>query len=149
MRKNPAGAVGRFNRGENSTRIKNAILRWKDVQKMLHPGDPDPDLCNVERLRSSTSHLGMHDAQIPGTDYHFAPPTDAWKQRWDETFGDATPQEILKRQENVELRLKAITQRLDAAEALGSEPAAGSGQEAPRRRGRLAKSGLGLAGSKS
>jgi len=150
MRKNPTGAVGKYNRGENSAKTKNAILRWKDVMKMLHPGDPDPDLCNVERLRkSATTHMGMHDVQISGKDYHFAPDSEAYRQRWDETFGEATPAEILKRQEDLDLRLQAITARLDAVEESDpqAEPAARSRGASSRRGGRRARSDLGLADS--
>lgn len=121
MRRNPDGAVGKHRKHE-SKKIK-AMLLWKDLVLMLNPGDTDPDLCNTDRLRPTTSTLGMHDVQIQPQEYHFAPPTDEWKKRWDDTFGDLDPKDILNRQEALELRMAAINKRLDAAESVEASAA--------------------------
>ena len=72
MRRNPAGAVGRFMREENSRAIKQAVQHWKRAQLALEPGNEDPDLANVERFRPEKIHdtggaaTFMPGAQIPG-----------------------------------------------------------------------------------
>ncbi len=72
MRRNPAGAVGKFMRQENSKPVKQAIQQWKRAQLALEPGNEDPDLANVERFRPELIHATggvgtfMPGAQIPG-----------------------------------------------------------------------------------
>ena len=83
MRRNPAGAVGKFLRTENSSHIQEAIQHWKRAQLALEPESPDPDLANVERFRPVQHTPGqaatfMADAQIPG---HFAMTRQA-KENW-------------------------------------------------------------------
>lgn len=86
MRRNPAGAVGRFMRVENAKPIKQAIHQWKRAQLTLEPGNEDPDLANVERFRPEKIHdtggtsTFMANAQIPG---HFAMTAKA-KENWPE-----------------------------------------------------------------
>jgi hypothetical protein len=159
MRKNPHGAVGKHIRHQ---KLKlQAELRWKDVMRMLHPGNDDPDLCSVERIRPTTSTLGMHDAQIPGKQFHFAPNTDEYREQWDKIFGKATPAEILQRQQSLEQRLEEISARLDEAEEAeaGAKPApeaevqtsaptppARSRRAPPDRGGRSERAGRDLAG---
>jgi len=82
MRRNPAGAVGKFLRTENSPEIQQAIQHWKRSQLALEPGSNDPDLANVERFRPEI-HVGgpgtfMAGAQIPG---NFAMSAQA-KENW-------------------------------------------------------------------
>ena len=83
MRRNPAGAVGRFLRSENSAPVQEAIQQWKRAQLALEQGNPDPDLANVERFRPEVHMPGqaatyMANAQIPG---HFAMSAVA-KENW-------------------------------------------------------------------
>ena len=70
MRRNPAGAVGKFIRQENSRPVKQAIQHWKRAQLALEPENQDPDLANVERFRPELMQPGvgtfMPGAQIPG-----------------------------------------------------------------------------------
>jgi len=82
MRRNPAGAVGKFLRTENSPEVQAKIQHWKRAQLALEPGSNDPDLANVERFRP-TMHMGgpgtfMAGAQIPG---NFAMSAQA-KENW-------------------------------------------------------------------
>ena len=82
MRRNPAGAVGKFLRQENSRPIKQAIQHWKRAQLALEPGSQDPDLANVERFRPELIHATggvgtfMPGAQIPGN-FAFTPQAKA------------------------------------------------------------------------
>jgi hypothetical protein len=85
MRRNPAGAVGKFLRSENSPQVQDAIQQWKRAQLALEQGNPDPDLANVERFRPEVHIPGqaatyMANAQIPG---HFAMSPQA-KANWPE-----------------------------------------------------------------
>lgn len=71
MRRNPAGAVGKFMRGEASPAIKQAILTAKRGLRALEPENPDPDYANMEQYRpEGTDPNGvatfMPGAQIPG-----------------------------------------------------------------------------------
>jgi hypothetical protein len=82
MRRNPAGAVGKFLRQENSRPIKHAIQQWKRAQLALEPESQDPDLANVERFRPEMIHATggvgtfMPGAQIPGN-FAFTPQAKA------------------------------------------------------------------------
>ena len=84
MRRNPAGAVGKFIRVENSKPIQHAIQQWKRAQLALEPDNQDPDLANVERFRPEMIHATggtstfMAGAQIPG---NFAMTPQA-KENW-------------------------------------------------------------------
>lgn len=72
MRRNPAGAVGRFLRSENSPEVQRDIQNWKRAQLALEPESNDPDLANVERFRPEKIHdtggvaTFAADAQIRG-----------------------------------------------------------------------------------
>lgn len=72
MRRNPAGAVGRFLREENSKPVKHAVQQWKRAMLAVEQGNPDPDLANVERFRPEKIHdtggtsTFMAGAQIAG-----------------------------------------------------------------------------------
>lgn len=72
MRRNPAGAVGAYQRGEASREGKRDILVWKKARRRLRPTETDPDYTNVEVYRPSLAAPGaaaptfMADAQIPG-----------------------------------------------------------------------------------
>ena len=69
MRRNPAGAI--HENTEHHRLTKKDQLLWKNLKKVMHPDSEDPDLCNLERLRSSVIQRGgtstfMADAQISG-----------------------------------------------------------------------------------
>ncbi len=81
MRRNPAGAVGKFIRIENSRPVQHAIQQWKRAQLALEPENPDPDLANIERFRPEMIAQGqaasfMPGAQIPGN-FAFTPQAKA------------------------------------------------------------------------
>lgn len=84
MRRNPSGAVGRYQRTEASRGVKRTILTWKRAMRALDPENADPDYTNVEAYRPELAGLAgaaptfMADAQIPGA---FAM-TPAAKQNW-------------------------------------------------------------------
>ena len=83
MRKAPDGAVGAHMAWEK--RNKPNIIEWKNGRMALHPGDPDPDLSSVERLRPRTSVLDMSTAQIPGQSFSF--PSERFKENYNDAFG--------------------------------------------------------------
>lgn len=77
MRRNPAGAVGQFQRSEMSPAFKRAALAVKRAIRAIDPENPDPDLTNLERFRPEGSPVDgtasfMSDATIPG--YHAMTP---------------------------------------------------------------------------
>lgn len=71
MRRNPAGAVDAFRRGEGSQANKHRIAQWKRAMRAIDPQNTDRDYTNLERFRpegispdGTASFMG--DAQIPG-----------------------------------------------------------------------------------
>ena len=83
MRRNPAGAVDAYLRGEGSKAIKRAILVYKRAILALHHDNrTEQSLASVEPFRPEGSGPGaatfMADAQIPG---HFAMSQQA-KDHW-------------------------------------------------------------------
>ncbi len=120
MRRNPAGAVGRFMRVENAKPIKQAIQHWKRSQLALEPGNEDPDLANVERFRPELIHATggaatfMANAQIPG---RFAM-TSAAKANW--PLGEPTVETPLKaaqKRERTPAQIEALARAQAAARA--------------------------------
>lgn len=100
MRRNPAGAVGRFLREENSRPVQHAIQQWKRAQLAVEQGNPDPDLANVERFRPEVHVPGqaatfMAGAQIPGQ-FAMSP---AAKENW--PLGEPTVDTPLKQSKRV------------------------------------------------
>jgi hypothetical protein len=85
MRKSPPGAIGKHFKEREFIPLH---LRWKNIQRILHKGDPNPDISNIEMLRPATSTLNMDNAHIPGKDYYIPPNTQAWKDGYDRTFGN-------------------------------------------------------------
>lgn len=71
MRKNPPGAVTKFNRGENSPAMKKKIAEWRNIQRRLAPDDRDAG--DLERFRPVGSSLNMDNAQIPGKSFYIPP----------------------------------------------------------------------------
>ena len=109
MRRNPAGAVGRFLKQENSRETKHAIQQWKRAQLAVEQGNPDPDLANVERFRPEIMQPGvathMAGAQIPG---NFAMTPQA-KENWPlgEPLVD-TPLKQAKKRERTPAQIAAL-----------------------------------------
>lgn len=71
MRRNPAGAVDAFMKGENSPRVKDAVLTVKRGLLALDPETDDIDHANLEKyrpsgLRPDGTATHMVDAQIAG-----------------------------------------------------------------------------------
>ncbi len=120
MRRNPAGAVGRFMRVENAKPIKQAIQHWKRAQLALEPENPDPDLANVERFSPELIHgtggtaTFMPGAQIPG---NFAMTPQA-KANW--PLGEPTVDTPLKqaqKKERTPAQIDALARAQTAANA--------------------------------
>ena len=120
MRRNPAGAVGKFLRQENSKPIKQAIQQWKRAQLALEPDNPDPDLANVERFRPELIHATggvgtfMPGAQIPG---NFAM-TPRAKENW--PLGEPkvdTPLKQAQKRERTPAQIAALERAQAAAKA--------------------------------
>ena len=120
MRRNPAGAVGRFMREENSKPIKQAVQHWKRAQLALEPGNEDPDLANVERFRPEKIHdtggagTFMANAQIPG---NFAMTPQA-KANW--PLGEPkvdTPLKQAQKRERSPAQIEALARAQAAAKA--------------------------------
>ena len=101
MRRNPAGAVGRFLKEENSPPVQHAIQQWKRAQLAIESGNPDPDLANIERFRPEKIHdtggvsTFSAGAQIPG---NFAMTPQA-KENW--PLGEPTVDTPLKQSKRV------------------------------------------------
>ncbi len=127
MRRNPAGAVGRFLRVENSKPVQQAIQQWKRAQLALEPENPDPDLANVERFRPELIAQGqaasfMPGAQIPG---NFAMTPQA-KANW--PLGEPTVETPLKTAQKKErslAQIEALSRAQAAAKAKREAAAAG------------------------
>ncbi len=71
MRRNPAGAVDAYNKGENSPRIKKLIIERKNILTALEPDNDEKDYRSIELLRPAgiTPDMAatfMMNAQIPG-----------------------------------------------------------------------------------
>jgi len=121
MRKSPPGAVGKYRRGEASAEGKEMILRWKNIRRILHKGDDDPDVSNIELFRPRTSTLNMDNALIPGKEYFIPPATPEYKEGWDRTFGkdkEADPQEVAA----LQARLDELTKKLDLLSQQAESP---------------------------
>jgi hypothetical protein len=132
MRRNPAGAVGRFLKEENSPRVQHAIQQWKRAQLAVESGNPDPDLANIERFRPEKIHATggaatfMADAQIPG---QFAMTPQA-KENW--PLGEPTATTAIaevKQREKREMSeaQKAALVKAQAARAAKREAASQAG----------------------
>lgn len=68
MRKAPPGAVGKHIDWEK--RNKKNIAEYKRLQIACNTGSDDPELASVEKFRPTKNTLNMHDAVIPGQDFH-------------------------------------------------------------------------------
>ena len=108
MRRNAAGAVDAYNRGENSPQMKAKILEYKNLLRLIEPDNDEKDYTNIELLRPSglsaeTAATFMMNAQIPG---NFAM-TPLAKSNW--PLGDPkvdTPLKQAERQEVAEEMIK-------------------------------------------
>lgn len=93
MRRNARGTVGRHLAWHE--RHKREVSEYKNLKMALHPDSDDPDLCNIEQLRSHT-RLGdpaMHDTQIGGRLFVGTDPSPAYQEGWDRTFGNGGGEE--------------------------------------------------------
>jgi hypothetical protein len=85
MKRNPAGALRAYQRGEGSKGVKRAILAVKRARLALEAESGDPDTANLEPYRpGGYDGFSRVDAQIPGK---FAQ-TPAAKANW--PLGDPT-----------------------------------------------------------
>ena len=89
LRRNPAGTVGRLQRGEMSASVKDKIIYWRNLRKQIHQDDDDPELCSLEPhrthiIRPDGTSTFMPGAQIPG---HHAM-TPAAKENWPGGLGE-------------------------------------------------------------
>jgi hypothetical protein len=117
MRKNPNGAVGAHQRWEKTQ--KKRVIEWKNAIVALNPGNTDPELSSVERLRPTTSHLGMHSAQIPGKS--FSLPSDQFKENYDEVFGTSNPSSMKGKPRGSKMSAEARKAAGDRARARWAE----------------------------
>ena len=120
MRRNPAGAVGRFLKEENSPQVQHAIQQWKRAQLAIESGNPDPDLANIERFRPEKIHdtggvsTFAAGAQIPG---NFAMTPKA-KENW--PLGEPqvdTPLKQAVKRERTEAQIAALAKAQQARAA--------------------------------
>ncbi len=120
----PTGAVGKFNRGENSPAIKSKTLEWKNIKLMLNPGNTDPDLCNIEQFRKDVvSTLTMANEMIARPEFSFSPNTEEYKRKFDETFGTGPAVEEDPRVAELKLEVEALKQMfLDSQKGAKSKP---------------------------
>lgn len=82
MRKNAVGTLHQHQQWERPSN-KRDILEWKNLRRQQEPESTDPDLANVERLRSPGQMDRLRtDAQIPGMMTYGSVPQD----HWDQTF---------------------------------------------------------------
>lgn len=88
MRRNARGSVGRHLAWHEAH--KHQVSEWKNLKMAIEPQSEDPDLCNVETLRSvtRTGDPNYNEAQIPGRLFVGTNPSPAYKEGWDRTFGD-------------------------------------------------------------
>jgi len=71
MRKSPPGAVDRHRAWEK--RNKPAIAEWQNIQRRMNAGSEDRESASIERFRPAASTMNMHNALIPGKQYHLPP----------------------------------------------------------------------------
>lgn len=126
MRKCPAGAIGaelKFQRA-----FKKKIIRWKNIRRIRHKGDDDPDVSNLELHRGTTNRLPSGNPLIPGRNHFLSPDTPEYREGYERTFGgpEADPAEV----EALKEQIANLTERFKAlADAPEAKPAASK----PRR----------------
>jgi hypothetical protein len=121
MRRNPAGAVGRFMRQENSREIKRAVQNWKRAMLAVESGNPDPDLANIERFRPEVHTPGqaatfMANAQIPGKFAMSAAAKENWPANMPEQGTVNSPLAQVQKRERTQAQKDALA-RAQAARA--------------------------------
>lgn len=90
MRKNDVGTLHQHQQWERPSN-KRDILEWKNLRRQLEPESTDPDLANVERLRSPGQMDRLRtNAQIPGLMSYGSVPT----QNWTGTFTPALDEPV-------------------------------------------------------
>lgn len=109
LRKCPPGAIGAELKFQK--RHKKNIIRWKNIRRILHKGDDDPDVANLELFRGKVNRLNMDNAVIPGAKHFVSPNTEAYKDGYDRTFGekeDAQDEQLAALMSKIEKLEKAI-----------------------------------------
>jgi len=134
MRRNPAGAVDAFRRGEGSKATKHKIGTWKRAMRAIDPYNTDRDYTNIERFRAEGSNADgtstfMGDAQIPGK---FAM-TPAAKANW--PLGEPTVTTPLAQAREAESGKKRKPLSPEARAAAVARLAAGRAKKAALRDG--------------
>ena len=127
MRRNPAGALGHFQRVENSKPFKRAQRMVKRALWALDPDNTDPDHTNLEKYRAEGAGEAtasfMPGAQIPGSfamspqakaNWPLGEPTDDTVLKQAKRGGSKTP-EGLARQKSALAAGRAIQQAKRAA----------------------------------
>lgn len=110
MRRNPVGAVDHNIKWERQN--KGDILKWKNLQLLLHPDSDEQDLCNVEKLRPSNYRADgaptwYMESQIPGK---FAMTPQA-KENWPEGMPEhGTVDSPMKQVERREMAEEMVAQ---------------------------------------
>jgi hypothetical protein len=125
MRKNPPGAVGKHMRWDKFVKEKDKdrfpegrLRRWKEVRLILNRGSDDPDIANFETYRPAQSTLSMDNAQISGQQFYGINPSQAYKENYDQTFGE---NEIDLRKDLAKLREELEQVQAKAAHEKASE----------------------------
>ena len=123
MRRNPAGAATQHITWEN--RNKWNIQERRNLLIMLDRENSDPDYLSLARMRPHTSHLDMHDAQIPRQRmYGFS--NEAYKRNYDDAFPsersryEEEARSVLERVEDLQ---KKLEERMNAEGASTSDAA--------------------------
>jgi len=123
MRKCPSGAIGW--EAKFQARNKALILRYKNLMRILHRDDPDPDVASLERFRGKTNRLNLEDAQIPGKQFFIPPDTPEYKDNHDRTFkqGDYAP--LADQQAEIDVlraQVAELISKVDATPVLPESP---------------------------
>lgn len=96
MRRRPSGAVGKYDKHRRKKTPDQ--VRLKNILRIEHKGDDDPDVSNLEKFRPRTSTLNMDDAFIPAPTHFIPPDTQAYREGYERTFGpkeaQADPDEV-------------------------------------------------------
>lgn len=71
MRKCPPGAVDRHRAWEKKNMPR--IEEWQNIQRRLNAENDDRESASIEQFRPTQSTMNMHNALIPGKQYHLPP----------------------------------------------------------------------------
>jgi len=121
MRKAPPGAIGKHFKEREMIPLH---LRWKNLMRILHKGDPNPDVANIEMLRPKESTINMDNAVIPGKQFFLSPDTQQYKDNYDQTFGggEADPSEVAALREQLARLEKLVAEKAAAPAVAPAKP---------------------------